>query len=83
MFIFYNDIFNLANFFFRLNPTAWLSGYNKHIMSNTFTAIVTEEAGGFVALNPETDVASQGDTIDQALCNLKEALILYSEELNT
>ncbi len=49
-------------------------------MSKTFSAIVTEEEGGFVALNPDTDVASQGDTIDEALANLKEALELYFEE---
>lgn len=33
-----------------------------------------------MALNPDTDVASQGDTIDVALANLKEALELYFEE---
>jgi predicted RNase H-like HicB family nuclease len=49
-------------------------------MSKTFTAIITEEDGGFVALNPETDVASQGDTVNEALANLKEALELYFEE---
>ena len=49
-------------------------------MSKTLTAILTEEDGGYVALNPDTDVASQGDTIDQALANLKEALELYFEE---
>lgn len=52
-------------------------------MSKTLTAIITEEDGGFVALNPDTDVASQGDTIDQALANLKEALELYFEETST
>lgn len=51
-------------------------------MSKTLTAIITEEAGGFVALNPDTDVASQGETIDQALSNLKEALSLYFEEVS-
>lgn len=49
-------------------------------MNTTFSAIVTAEDGGFVALNPDTDVASQGNTIDEALANLKEALILYCEE---
>jgi predicted RNase H-like HicB family nuclease len=49
-------------------------------MSRTFSAIITEEDGGFVALNPDTDVASQGDTLDEALANLKEALELYFEE---
>jgi predicted RNase H-like HicB family nuclease len=52
-------------------------------MSKTFSAIVTEEDGSFVALNPDTDVASQGDTIDDALANLKEALELYIEETVT
>ncbi len=50
-------------------------------MSKTLAAIITEEDGGFVALSPETDVASQGDTIDEALANLKEALELYFEEI--
>ena len=50
-------------------------------MSKVFSAIVTEEDGGFVALNPDTDVASQGDSIDAALTNLKEALELYLEEV--
>jgi predicted RNase H-like HicB family nuclease len=49
-------------------------------MSKTLSAIVTEEDGGFVALNPDTDVASQGDTLNEALDNLKEALELYFEE---
>ena len=49
-------------------------------MSKTYMAIITEEDGGFVALNPDTDVASQGDTLDEALANLKEALELYLEE---
>lgn len=50
------------------------------IMSKTFTTIVTEEDGGFVALNPYTDVASQGSSLNEALSNLKEALELYFEE---
>lgn len=49
-------------------------------MNTTLSAIVTAEDGGYVALNPDTDVASQGDTIDEALANLKEALTLYFEE---
>jgi predicted RNase H-like HicB family nuclease len=49
-------------------------------MSKVLSAIITEEKGGYVSLNPETGVASQGDTIDEALANLKEALELYFEE---
>jgi len=46
----------------------------------TFTAIVTEEDGMFAALNPDTDVASQGKDLNEALSNLKEALGLYLQE---
>ena len=49
-------------------------------MSKVLSAIITEEDGGYVSLNPETGVASHGDTIDEALANLKEALELYFEE---
>ena len=52
-------------------------------MSKVYTAIITEEEGGFVALNPDTDVASQGDTLSEALANLKEALELYFEEVSS
>ena len=51
-------------------------------MSKTLQAIITEEDGGFVALNPDTNVASQGNSLNEALSNLKEALELYFEETN-
>ena len=44
----------------------------------TLTAILTQEAdGGYVALNPETGTTTQGDTLAEALANLKEATELY------
>jgi predicted RNase H-like HicB family nuclease len=44
-------------------------------------AILTpDEEGGFVALNPETGTTTQGDTIDEALANLREAVELFLEE---
>jgi predicted RNase H-like HicB family nuclease len=43
------------------------------------TASVTPEDNGYVAQCLEVDVASQGDTVEQALANLKEALELYFE----
>ena len=47
----------------------------------TLTAVLTSaEEGGYVALNPETGTASQGETIDEGLANLKEATELYLEE---
>lgn len=36
--------------------------------------------GGFVALNPETGTTTQGETIAEALANLREATELYLEE---
>ena len=44
-----------------------------------FTAVVTHEGEWYVARALEVDVASQGNTIDEALANLREALELYFE----
>jgi predicted RNase H-like HicB family nuclease len=47
----------------------------------TFTAILTPDPeGGYVALNPETGSTTQGETVSEALENLKEATELYLEE---
>ena len=43
------------------------------------TAIIEREGDGYVALCPELDVASQGDTVEQARENLKEAVELFLE----
>jgi predicted RNase H-like HicB family nuclease len=43
------------------------------------TAIIEREDDGFVALCPELDVASQGDSIEEARANLIEALTLFFE----
>ena len=45
----------------------------------TFTAVLENEGDGFVALCPEVDVASQGDTVESALANLREAVDLFLE----
>ena len=47
--------------------------------SKQLTAIIEREGEGFVALCPELDIASQGDTVDEARDNLKEALELFFE----
>jgi predicted RNase H-like HicB family nuclease len=45
------------------------------------TAVLTPaEEGGFVALNPETGTSTQGETVEEAIQNLKEATALYLEE---
>ena len=44
-------------------------------------AILTpDEEGGFVALNPETGTTTEGETIEEALANLREAVELFLEE---
>ena len=48
-------------------------------MTRQFTAIIEREDDGYVALCPELDIASQGDTIEQARSNLSEALELFLE----
>jgi predicted RNase H-like HicB family nuclease len=36
--------------------------------------------GGYVAFNPETGTTTQGETVEEALANLREATALYLEE---
>ena len=48
-------------------------------MNKLLTAIIEREDNGYVALCPEVDVASQGDTVNEARNNLKEALELFFE----
>lgn len=48
-------------------------------MYKKLTAIIEREGNGYVSLCPEVDVASQGDTIDEARRNLGEALELFFE----
>ena len=46
----------------------------------TFTAVLHKEEDMYVAECPEVGTASQGQTIDEAVSNLKEATELYLEE---
>ena len=48
-------------------------------MTQQLTAIIQREGDGYVALCPELDIASQGDTVSEARSNLKEALELFFE----
>jgi predicted RNase H-like HicB family nuclease len=43
------------------------------------TAIIEREGDGYVSLCPELDIASQGDTIEDARSNLTEAVELFFE----
>jgi predicted RNase H-like HicB family nuclease len=44
-----------------------------------FTALIEREDDGFVALCPELDIASRGDSVEEARRNLQEALELFFE----
>jgi predicted RNase H-like HicB family nuclease len=46
----------------------------------TFTAVVHKENNLYVAECPEVGTASQGETIEEAVNNLREATELYLEE---
>ena len=48
-------------------------------MRRQLTAIIEREGDGYVSLCPELDVASQGNTIEAARDNLREALELFFE----
>ena len=48
-------------------------------MTRQLTAIIKREDNAFVALCPELDVASQGDTVESTRENLREALELFLE----
>jgi len=44
-----------------------------------FTAIIEKEDDMYVSLCPELDIASQGNSVEQARQNLKEAIELFLE----
>ena len=45
-----------------------------------FSAVlIPAEEGGFVAFNAETGTATQGESVSEALANLREATELYLE----
>ena len=44
-----------------------------------FTAIIEREGTGYVSLCPELDIASQGNSVEEARNNLAEALELFFE----
>lgn len=45
-----------------------------------FTAIIEKEDDMYVALCPELDIASQGNSVEEAKLNLKEAVELFLED---
>lgn len=48
-------------------------------MNKSLTAIIEREGDGYVSLCLELDIASQGNTVEVARSNLREALELFFE----
>ena len=48
-------------------------------MTRQLTALIEREGDGFVSLCPEFDIASQGDSVEEARENLREAIVLFLE----
>jgi len=48
-----------------------------------FTAIIEKEDNMYVALCPELDIASQGNSVEEASSNLKEAIELFLESASS
>jgi predicted RNase H-like HicB family nuclease len=55
-------------------------GRNIRITTHIFTAVIHREDSLYVAQCPEIGTISQGETIEEAIANLKEATELYLEE---
>ena len=51
----------------------------NHMKTLQLTAVLEKEDDGYVALCPELDIASQGDSVEEATDNLKEADELFLE----
>ena len=45
----------------------------------TLTSLIERDGDGYVALCPQLDIASQGDTIEEARRNLVEAVEVFFE----
>lgn len=48
-------------------------------MRKTLTATIWREENGYVSLCSELDIASQGDSVEEARGNLREAVELFFE----
>ncbi len=48
--------------------------------TKTFTAVIHKEEDLYVAQCPEVGTVSQGESVEEAIANLKEATELYLEE---
>jgi predicted RNase H-like HicB family nuclease len=52
---------------------------SRMLKGHRVTAVIEREADGYTSLCLELDIASQGDTIEEARANLQEAVDLFFE----
>jgi predicted RNase H-like HicB family nuclease len=62
----------------RISTSAFFE-IGRRIVQRQLTAIIEREGNGYVSLCPQLDIASQGDTVQEARENLREALELFFE----
>jgi predicted RNase H-like HicB family nuclease len=55
----------------------------QYYMTHRFSSIINKDNDLYIALCPELDIASQGETVEDALRSLKKAIELYLEDENT
>jgi predicted RNase H-like HicB family nuclease len=55
-------------------------GERTNMVVRTFTAVLHREEDIYVAECPEVGTVSQGNSVEEAVANLKEATELYLEE---
>lgn len=72
-----------ANILDVADPSPILDAFfnQPHSIAMVLSAVlIPAQEGGFVAFNPETGTTSQGDSVLEAVANLREATELYLEE---
>jgi predicted RNase H-like HicB family nuclease len=55
-------------------------GSDRRLLMLLTAVLIPDPDGGFTALNPETGTTSQGESVEEAVANLREATELYLEE---
>jgi len=53
------------------------------VNTRRLTALIEHDGNGYLALCPEFDVASQGDTVEEGQSNLRDALALFFQEASS
>ncbi|WP_337871262.1 type II toxin-antitoxin system HicB family antitoxin [Meiothermus sp.] len=53
---------------------------HQEVVVELTAVLIPAPEGGYIALNPETGTTTQGESVEEALANLREATELYLEE---